>query len=75
MFAARDVEREFFRIWTMKESLVKAKGTGFNGEPSGFDVFSETELKFFILDYLDGYLVTVCSRDKDVSDCIIFLEP
>ena len=71
--SAQDKKREFFKIWTMKESLVKAWGTGFDREPSSFSVFDDNGFNFFVREYAQGYTLCVCTKDRDIND-IIFLE-
>lgn len=38
--SADDKVRLFYRLWTLKEVLIKALGTGFSLDPSGFEVLS-----------------------------------
>lgn len=78
-FLARssEPERDFFRIWTLKESYLKAEGTGFSVSPASFavlpvsetsaDFLAETDYRFTRVAFLPDYALSVCSLEKDVA--------
>ena len=69
-------EMDFFRIWTLKESYLKAEGTGFSISPASFAVLpagaqsarflGETAFRFSRLAAFPGYCLSVCSLEEDV---------
>lgn len=85
-FLARsgEPERDFFRIWTLKESYLKAEGTGFSVSPASFAlipsgessaVFSgETDYRFTRLTAFPDYCLSVCSLECEVADRVILKE-
>ena len=58
--------KEFFRIWTKKESFLKMKGTGIRG------VIRELEFdSCYIREYeIPGYQITVCAKEPEFSELI-----
>ncbi len=78
-FLARSLEPEadFFRIWTLKESFLKAEGTGFSVSPSGFSVvpagarsacfLGGSDYCFTRPDAFPGYCLSVCSLEREVA--------
>lgn len=73
-----DVQRrdeEFIRLWTMKESYIKAAGTSIANELSSFSVVSENgclidrieDCSFFEYNLNDGYRYSVCLMDEGLS--------
>ena len=74
-------ERDFFRIWTLKESYLKAEGTGFSVSPASFAVlpegeqsarfFSETAYRFTRLAAFPNYCLSVCSLEEEVSPEVV----
>lgn len=74
-------ENDFFRIWTLKESYLKAEGTGFSVSPASFAVlpvgtqsarfFGETAFRFTQLTAFPGYCLSVCSLEEDVSQQVV----
>ncbi len=69
-------DRMFYRIWTLKESFIKAKGEGLNIPLDSFEILpqkipkvkhtGETELYFKEFSDINGYCCSVCS----VADCL-----
>ncbi len=65
--------REFFRLWTAKESVGKFLGTGLGGDPKGIEVnltppASATcrgkELRAALFEYaIEGYALTACADE------------
>lgn len=75
----KDKLKEFYNIWTAKESAVKYSGRGM-GE--GIDhivtndsysviknIATEEELKIRLYDEIEGYMVCVCSKGNDFPSC------
>ena len=81
---AENPEAEFFRIWTLKESYLKAEGTGFSISPASFAVlpegersarfFMETAYRFTRIDAFPGYCLSVCSLEGDVPEHVSMRE-
>ena len=81
---AKMPETEFFRIWTLKESYLKAEGTGFSISPASFAVlpdgnrsasfFMETAYRFTRIDAFPGYCLSVCSLEGDVPEYVSMRE-
>ncbi|NTU77678.1 MAG: 4'-phosphopantetheinyl transferase superfamily protein [Alphaproteobacteria bacterium] len=77
-------EKDFFRIWTLKESYLKAEGTGFSVSPASFAVlpvgdqsaqfFGETDYRFTRLAAFPDYCLSVCSLEEVVADSVILKE-
>jgi len=72
--SAADPKDAFFTIWTLKESYLKAEGSGFSRSPGSFAVLPEgaeggaanwaTDYQFRRYgDFLPEYHLAVCSRD------------
>lgn len=67
----------FFWIWTLKESYLKAEGLGFSVSPASFsilpqDVFGatinlETSYIFRRFDSFEGYCLSLCCVERDIS--------
>ena len=62
----------FFKIWTMKESLIKANGLGLKMGLPSFSVFdyidnADAPYKIYPLDFDDGYKYAVCSLGYSFS--------
>ena len=85
-FLARssEPERDFFRIWTLKESYLKAEGTGFSVSPASFAVlpfgenaamfYGETDYRFTRLTAFPDYCLSVCSLESDVAERVVLKE-
>ena len=72
-----DPVSDFFRIWTLKESSLKAEGTGFSVSPASFAVLpdgaqsahflGDTAYRFTRLAAFPNYCLSVCSLEDEVS--------
>lgn len=81
---SKEPEKDFFRIWTLKESYLKAEGTGFSVSPASFAVlpegehsahfFGETIYRFTRLPAFEDYCLSVCSLSETVSDHVVLKE-
>ena len=66
--AAADREDAFLRIWTRKEALGKALGTGLNADAAALDTEAHPDGHF--LEWtVEGKLVTVCLLNEKPDDC------
>ena len=72
ILASEHPQKEFYAIWTKKESFVKMQGTGFDKDPSKIDVLNRTDCKFFTCEY-HQYMISVCFND-DIEEKITFFE-
>lgn len=65
-FSEEEYNREFFRIWTRKESYLKMTGTGIRVP------LNKLEIKdCFIKEYeIPGYQITVCAKENEFADLI-----
>lgn len=80
--SVQEIDREFFRIWTMKESYIKMTGEGMKVPFRSLEVSLEDEIKItrnkelqecFFKEYsVPGYCITVCARERNFSEAIIF---
>ncbi len=76
--------KEFFRIWTYKESYLKYKGVGIKGLNKSFDIDlvnkkvkenGEVIDNVYFKEYdLNGYKITVCAGANDFEDDLIKAE-
>ena len=85
-FLARspEPEKDFFRIWTLKESYLKAEGTGFSVSPVSFAVLpsgenkatflSETPYRFARLSAFPNYCLSVCSLEDEIAPSVVLKE-
>ncbi len=63
--AAPSPEREFFRIWTLKEAYVKMLGTGMATPFSSFCVLAEEFAGISRSEDLGEYFLSVCVQNKE----------
>ncbi|NLI54681.1 MAG: 4'-phosphopantetheinyl transferase superfamily protein [Clostridiales bacterium] len=74
-------QADFFRIWTLKESFLKAEGLGFSISPASFGVLPEgdtgarmtceTAYRFTRFPAFEGYCLSVCSLERDVAAGVV----
>lgn len=67
----------FFRIWTRKESYMKATGLGMHLSPESFEADPEhgvLEYHFKEYDLQDGYRYAACGRGTEFDEAIRFVE-
>ena len=62
-------DEAFTRLWTVKESFLKMKGTGFSGDIYSNDLSKEDV--FFYTQFHDGYHVSFCAN----NEIIVHFEP
>ena len=68
----------FFSIWTLKESYLKAEGLGFSVSPASFSILpagesgavmgGETGYRFRRFTSLDGYCLSLCCVEPEISN-------
>ena len=61
----RERDQAFCRLWTRKESYVKACGCGFSCDPKTISTLQDvvrTDFAFQDFEYEDGYMGCVCQR-------------
>ncbi len=58
-------DEAFTRLWTLKESYLKMKGTGFADDVYGIDLSKTDEHYFF--DVYEGYYISLCSNRKIIT--------
>ncbi len=85
-FLARspEPEKDFLRIWTLKESYLKAEGTGFSVSPVSFAVLpsgengatflGETPYRFQRLTAFPDYCLSICTLEDEVASSVILKE-
>ena len=72
-------EGDFYRLWTLKESFIKATGQGLHLPLSSFQIIIGDEIKieqtfddrtyyFQEIDQITGYKCAVCTTEKDLVD-------
>ncbi len=63
-----DKNKEFFRLWTLKESYMKALGTGFSLPMCDFEIKFEksipeiSDCEFFEYTFIENYSLSVCIK-------------
>ena len=77
-YSGDEKNREFYRLWTMKESYVKMTGEGLSVAPNEIELRIDNDIKVcrggktqncFLKEYgLQGYFLTVCAREKAFSE-------
>lgn len=77
-FQNEEKEREFFRLWTMKESYMKMTGEGMKLALNRFEFVFENPVKVyrdgelcscFVKEYeIPGYKLTVCAEEAEFAD-------
>ncbi len=70
---AHDPVEQFFTVWTLKESYLKAEGQGFSVSPRTFCILPDGEsavleggtgYRFRSYDAFPGYCLSVCGRER-----------
>ncbi len=79
-FTQKERNREFFRLWTMKESYMKMTGEGMSLALDEFEIQIESQVSVyragagqncFFKEYaIDGYALTVCAQEETFSQNI-----
>lgn len=79
---AKEVDREFYRIVTLKESYLKMAGESRQQSLKNFEVLIDEDVELYKDGHLEecwfeeytipGYRISVCSKDNDFSD-IVFI--
>ncbi|MEA4870044.1 MAG: 4'-phosphopantetheinyl transferase superfamily protein [Christensenella sp.] len=79
-----DPAAEFFHIWTLKESYLKAEGLGFSVSPMSFAVLPEGDhsarlvggsfYRFTCFWPFQGYCLSVCSLEEEVTPNVTLRE-
>ncbi len=77
--SSKDPDWDFTRIWTWKESFVKALGTGLSLRPSSFclpeprKALIYARSKWYFREYtLPGYALTLCDRDAPPEAALVY---
>ncbi len=69
----KEREKAFFKLWTKKESLIKAFGEGFGIPLDSFEALDTKNVilrgnRYHMLEYaIDGYSVSVCCRENETA--------
>ena len=67
----KEKNERFFRLWTLKESFIKANGAGLSMSMNSFSVLRDSQIDFYDKNYVfyeidtdrDGYKAAVCVAD------------
>lgn len=73
----QEKKQMFFRIWTKKESYMKATGRGISLSPESFCIGNGSSIPgYFFCEYdlQDGYCYAVCGRTEGFMDTLQFLD-
>lgn len=83
-FSGEEKLKQFFRLWTMKESYMKFTGDGMKLALNRFEFIIEDSVKVFrdgilipcfIKEYeLSGYKISVCAKENDFAPKLEFVE-
>lgn len=65
--ASPSPEREFFRIWTLKEAYVKMLGTGMATPFNSFSVLAEDIREMSRSEDFGDFVLSVCSREVEIN--------
>lgn len=77
-FTGAEYDRQFFRLWTMKESYVKMTGEGMSLFLDAFEIIPGDEIRVFcdgqiqdcyLKEYeVSGYQITVCAKEEAFAE-------
>lgn len=80
MLAGQQYDREFFRLWTIKESYLKMTGEGLSFPMRRLEIDLKDSVKIirdgilqpcFVREYIvSGYQVSVCSKEDEFAEMI-----
>lgn len=62
-----NLDIDFFKIWTMKESYIKMLGTGLYTSLSSFDIFKPSNKYKYYNTLYGEYSISVCYQEKDIQ--------
>lgn len=79
IFGAQNIKRAFFRLWTLKESVMKLFGCGLNMAPESFELWApdahrhvvrERHIYLFSYEFDEHILATACFETYDTPEII-----
>lgn len=83
-FSGEEQEKEFYRLWTMKESYIKMTGEGMRLPLDQFEIVFDENVKVIrdgkicachIKEYeISGYKLTVCAKDTEFAETVEFIK-